>query len=140
MTSNIILPVLALLLLTIIVWLYMYYKRLSYLFKHNIDAQDLVSPEQLKAIIPETVNRPANNLANLFEMPVLFYVLMLLAMQQQFDKPIFIALAWGFVGCRAIHSLIHCSYNRVMHRFACYFLASLCLIGQFVLFALEILT
>ena len=38
-----------------------------------------------------------------------------------------LSLAWSFVALRAVHSLIHCSYNRVMHRFVAYLLGGLCL-------------
>ena len=31
-----------------------------------------------------------------------------------------VLLAWGYVGARYVHSLIHCSYNDVNHRFATY--------------------
>ena len=31
-----------------------------------------------------------------------------------------LGLAWGFVAGRVLHSLIQCSYNKVMHRFAVY--------------------
>jgi hypothetical protein len=41
-----------------------------------------------------------------------------------------LGLAWGFVGLRVLHSAIHCSYNRVWHRFYAY------LAGGLVLWAL----
>ena len=31
-----------------------------------------------------------------------------------------LALAWTFVALRVLHSAIHCSYNKVMHRFYAY--------------------
>ena len=31
-----------------------------------------------------------------------------------------LALAWAFVGLRVLHSWIHCTYNKVMHRFQAY--------------------
>jgi len=33
--------------------------------------------------------------------------------------------AWIFVTLRGIHSLVHCTYNRVMHRFVAYLASSL---------------
>ena len=39
-------------------------------------------------------------------------------------------LAWAFVGTRLVHTAIHCSYNRVIHRFYAY------IGGYFVLIAL----
>ena len=70
-------PFFGMLLLTLVVWLVMYVRRLHYVFGQRVAAQRLQTPEQLVAIIPEAVQRPANNLRNLFELPVVFYALCL---------------------------------------------------------------
>jgi hypothetical protein len=31
-----------------------------------------------------------------------------------------LALAWAYVACRALHSLIHLTYNNVFHRLAAF--------------------
>ena len=40
---------------------------------------------------------------------------------------LYLALAWGFLIFRVCHSVIHCTYNRVIHRFFCYLVASIML-------------
>ena len=40
------------------------------------------------------------------------------------------------VAFRAIHSLVHCTYNRVMHRFSAYLVAALALWAMWVRLAL----
>jgi hypothetical protein len=45
-------PVIALMLLTMVVWLYMYYLRISYTLNNNTNAQDLSSPEQCNVVLP----------------------------------------------------------------------------------------
>lgn len=60
----------------------------------------------------------ADNFRNLFEVPVLFYALAATALATA-HVPGWLALgAWLFVALRVAHSAIHCTYNRVAHRFA----------------------
>ena len=128
MTGNEILgPFLAMVLLTVIVWLVMYWRRLNYIFRHRIDAQQLTIPEKGAALLPEQVNWPAYNLKNLFELPVLFYALCLYLYVSQSVDPVFVCSGWAFVGLRAAHSLVHCTVNIVKLRFAAYLLSSLVL-------------
>ncbi|WOH37163.1 MAPEG family protein [Thalassotalea fonticola] len=125
--SPLILPMLTLMILTAIVWINMYILRLRYVIKHKINAQKLSSPEKIPELLPEEVNRPANNLKNLFELPVIFYGLIILALITELDSASLTFLAWGFVAFRIIHSFIQCTNNRVMQRFKVYMLSSMCL-------------
>ena len=70
--------------------------------------------------------RFAESFSNQFEMPVLFYAGIMLALLMLQNDPALISLAWLWVLLRAIHAFIHCTYNRVMHRFTVY--ASSCLV------------
>jgi hypothetical protein len=38
-------------------------------------------------------------------------------------------LAWAYVGFRVLHSLVQCTYNKVMHRFFLFLLGSLALVA-----------
>jgi hypothetical protein len=127
-------PMLSLMLLTMTVWFWMYIKRISYMKQNDIDPQRLVSRVRLMQVLPDEIQAPANNLNNLFELPLLFYSLCLLNSQQASISPILTNLAWAYVALRVIHSLIHCSYNKVMHRFTAYALSTL------VLWAILVLT
>lgn len=127
MQQSIFVPVTAMMLLTCLVWIYMYIRRISYLNRHGIDAQELVAPENLVKLIPETINRSANNLKNLFEMPVLFYVLCIMLFITGNVNAFYLYTAWIFVALRAVHSAIHCTVNRVMLRFVAYFFSSIAL-------------
>ncbi|GAB3035932.1 MAPEG family protein [Bowmanella dokdonensis] len=73
--------------------------------------------------IPEKVLQAGRQYQNLFEMPVLFYLVGVLYMLLNMESLLAVALAWGFVGFRVVHTLIHLSYNHVMHRLLA-FLAS----------------
>ncbi|OUS23857.1 hypothetical protein A9Q98_14485 [Thalassotalea sp. 42_200_T64] len=105
---------LTLICLTALVWLYMYILRLSYVVKYKIAAQKLSSPELIPQLLPEHINRPANNFKNLFELPVIFYALILLALVTNTFGQGILYTAWFFVISRVLHSIVQCAYNKVM--------------------------
>lgn len=120
-------PFAGMLMLTMLVWLLMYVKRLGYIRKHNIDPQSLADAHTLASVLPESINRPANNLRNLCELPVLFYAVVLFHMSIVNSDAVFAWCAWIFFIFRCIHSLVHCTFNRVTLRFAAYFISSIAL-------------
>ena len=125
--TEIFVPFIGMLCLTFVVWFYMYVRRISFLMKNNIAAQRLATPERGAKIIPEEVSYPSNNLKNLFELPVIFYALCLyLYATGQVDE-IYLLAAWAFFGLRVVHSLIQCTINIVMLRFAAYAVSSIAL-------------
>ena len=120
----ILLPLLAQVILTFAVWLYMYATRIAEIKRKRIDSQELANDTQVRLLLTDSVN-PANNLRNLFEMPILFYVAILLTMALLIQDILIVRLAWGYVILRTIHSVVHCTYNRVMHRFITYAISCL---------------
>lgn len=118
-------PVLAMLILTGVVWLVMFVRRLAFLSKNKVDAQQLKTPTQVAALIPDDVNAPGNNFKNLFEIPVVFYAICVAAFELGKVDGLFLNCAWAFVALRVIHSIVHCTYNRVNHRFMAYLGSSL---------------
>ena len=76
----------------------------------------------------------SDNFRNLFELPVLFYVLVTVALATARTPGWLVAGAWCFVLLRYTHSAIHCSYNRVLHRFTVFMLSLLLLTGLWVAF------
>lgn len=120
-------PFLAMMLLTMVVWIAMYVRRIGYLRAQRIPPQKLTTPDQVVAIIPESVQLPAYNLRNLLELPVLFYALCLYLFATGTGDSVYVALAWVYVALRALHSLVHCTRNIVMHRFMVYLASSVVL-------------
>ncbi len=118
-------PLLALVFLTFLVWIYMYVTRLSEIKRKSINPQALDTRVHGQAMLSDSPAQ-ADNLKNLFELPILFYVAILLALVLMIQDLFLAQLAWGYVALRYVHSLIHCTYNRVMHRFTAY--AASCLI------------
>jgi hypothetical protein len=118
------LPMVGMFFLTLVVWIYLFVQRLGYAMSHNIDAQEMKTPAQVQAVIPPEHSSASHNFKNLLEMPVVFYAVSLyLTVFGQVDS-LHVTCAWVFLGLRALHSLIHCSYNQVMHRFIVYLLSS----------------
>lgn len=68
------------------------------------------------AAVPPHVALPNRNFMNLLEVPVLFYVVALAFHVTQQATPVALALAWAFVALRVGHSLVHLTYNNVLHR------------------------
>ncbi len=118
-------PFFATILLTFVVWVYMYVRRISFLTSNQVDPKDMAVPGALAAISPPDVSNPSDNLKNLFEIPVLFYALALyLFVTNQVDGT-YIVAAWVFVAFRALHSAVHCTINIVMLRFYLYLFSTL---------------
>lgn len=116
-------PFFALMTLTMLVWFYMYARRIPFLNSTDIEPDEL-TPAVLAEISPPAVANPSDNLKNLFEMPVLFYAMALyLFVTGQVDG-VFLTAAWIFVGLRVVHSAVHCTVNPVLVRFGLYALSS----------------
>lgn len=127
-------PVAVMMILTMIIWFYMYVVRNYYVIKQKINPQKISSPERLNTILPEHVNQPSNNLKNLFELPVVFYVLCVVIHVLGITDFWFIGLAWGFVFLRVLHSVVHCTFNHVVTRFFLYFISGLFLWAMVIRF------
>ena len=120
-------PVLATMALTFIVWVYMYFRRISFIIHRRLGPVELAIPGNLARVSPPDVVNPADNFRNLFEMPVLFYALSLwLALANRVDGT-YLYAAWVFVASRALHSAVHCSFNVVQLRFYLYLISTLAL-------------
>lgn len=125
--ESIFIPFFGLMVLTIVVWAYMYYLRLSFMVSAKVEPQALATNREVINVIPSHVNTPSENLMNLFELPVLFYaVCIFLYVTKQVDG-VYLALAYSFLILRVIHSVIHCTYNKILPRFFSYLLSSLML-------------
>ncbi len=121
------LPLLAQVFLTFAVWFYMYVTRVAEMRRKKIDPQDLDTRIHGQALLIDST-RPADNLKNLFEMPILFYAGALLSMVLMIQDPFLVQLAWAYVALRYVHSIVHCTYNKVMHRFSAYAVSCLLLL------------
>jgi hypothetical protein len=81
---------------------------------------------------PESCAKPARHLANLFETPVLFYVVCLAAMITHFTAAGMQVLAWAYVAARALHAWVHLGGNRLRKRMSAYFVSWLLLLAMWI--------
>lgn len=118
-------PFFATMFLTFFVWVYMYIRRISFINSKKISPKELTTPNALAQLLPPSVSNPSDNLKNLFEIPVLFYALVLyLYITNQVDA-VYVNAAWIFVVFRVLHSIVHCTFNLIMLRFYLYLCATL---------------
>jgi hypothetical protein len=118
-------PFFATMFLTLVVWVYMYIRRISFIIGRKISQQEISVPGTLAQISPPNVSNPSDNLKNLFEIPVFFYALVLyLFMTKQVDT-VYVNAAWVFVVFRILHSAVHCTFNLVILRFYPYLFSTI---------------
>ena len=118
-------PFFAMMLLTLVVWVYMYVRRIAFIRGSGLSPRDLAVPGELARLSPPAVSNPSDNLKNLFEIPVLFYALALYLFATGRVDGAYVAAGWVFVAFRTLHSAVHCTFNLVMLRFNLYLVATL---------------
>ena len=74
----------------------------------------------------------SDSFQNQFELPVLFFMAVLLALTLLIQDPLLATLAWTFVTLRVLHAAVHLTYNAVMHRFFFYALGAIVLLMMWV--------
>ncbi|WP_404370121.1 MAPEG family protein [Sphingomonas sp. MMS24-J45] len=141
MHSPIIAPVVALVAWSLVMWLWMYVKRIPAMGKAGFDTANLVggSGADLRARIPAKDQWPADNYNHLHEQPTIFYAIALsLALLEQ-GSGVNAVIAWAYVALRIAHSLVQVTVNRVIVRFSLFTLSTLCLVALTLHAALTIL-
>lgn len=129
-------PVLAQIGLTILVFFLLYSRRLPAMVAAK-PTNEIMQDKTSLLKLPMPARFAAENYNHQFEAPVLFYVLCLSAMITGLGNDLSITMAWIYVGLRVVHSIIHCTYNKVLHRFAAFSLSNLVLIGLFLTLAID---
>lgn len=124
-------PVVALAIWTMVMWLWMYATRIPAMSKAKVDVDQLVKDPDasLDRSLPANVQWKAHNYNHLHEQPTVFYaVAIVLAIIGQGDGMNSL-LAWIYVGLRVIHSLVQATANKVMVRFVLFALSSVVLMA-----------
>jgi hypothetical protein len=119
-------PFLATMLLTMVVWVYMYGRRLPFIFSSGLDAKQM-TPGELARVSPPQVSNPSDNLKNLFELPTVFYAVVLYLYVTQGVDSTYLVAAWAFFVFRVLHSAVHCTFNFIPLRFVLYVISALAL-------------
>jgi hypothetical protein len=130
------LPVSALALLTFTVLSLIPLRRFRAVFSGAVKPDDFRFGES--AAVPGAVSIPNRNYMNLLELPVLFYVLAVALYVTDRVDGLFLALAWVYVALRVVHSLVHVSYNHILHRLALFAVSNFVLMAMWLVFVARI--
>ena len=74
------------------------------------------------------------NFADLLEMPVLFYVVCLMAVIAGRGDATMVWLAWAYVVLRLLHSAVHLTYDKRSHRSILFALSNFAVLAMWVFF------
>jgi hypothetical protein len=119
-------PVLALIVLTLLVWIWMYAARIPAMRRVGITPQDARRPGSLDGL-PSSSRQVSDNYNHLLEQPTIFYALVFYIVFSGHSDGLHIYLAWAYVVLRVVHSLIQCTVNIVTARFFVFSLSTLVL-------------
>ena len=87
---------------------------------------------------PKHALQIGNSYQNQFELPVLFYVLTILAIMTRHADLVFVLLSWVFVATRVLHALVHVTSNNLQQRGALFGVGALVLAIMWVIFIVRI--
>jgi hypothetical protein len=88
---------------------------------------------------PEKATQIGNCFSNQFEIPVLFYILIALALPLHKTDLVIVLMSWVFVATRLIHAGIFVTSNDVRQRGLVWFAGVLVLLAMWIYFALRML-
>lgn len=124
--------VLALGLLTLVMFLWMYATRLPAFSKAKLDPQEAMHPGTYHDRIPSEVRRVADNYNHLFEAPTLFYAVAITIVLLGLADGLHVICAWAYVGLRVLHSIVQATANKVVVRFSLFALSWIALATMLV--------
>ena len=117
---------LALVVWTLVMTLWMYAVRIPAIQRAGIDPQTAQEPTSLDAL-PLKVRQVAYNHNHLMEQPTIFYALVVYTYLAGQQNPLNLALAWAYVAVRVVHSLVQATVNVILLRFGIFVLGTLVL-------------
>ena len=127
--SPILVPVVALVAWSMVMWLWMYVTRIPAIQKMKLKLDSNAPRGEQMNTLPPNVRWKADNYNHLMEQPTIFYAIALTLAIIGAGDGINLELAWAYVGLRVVHSLVQSLINKIELRFAIFFISSLVLIG-----------
>ncbi len=127
--NSLLTPVLALVVLSLLVWIWMYATRIPAMQKAGIAPDDARHPGALD-VLPSAARSVADNYNHLMEQPTIFYALVFYIVLAGHSDQTHIYLAWAYVGLRVVHTLVQGTVNNVALRFPVFALSTLALMAM----------
>lgn len=129
MTLKLVYPALAMIFWVFVVLAIMFRRRMAAFKNRDVRLADVaVSTERY----PEAARLAAANFTNQFETPVVFFAILMLAMEVAATTWLMAGLAWAFVATRVVHTLIHTGSNNLQQRAGVFGLGCLCLFAMWL--------
>jgi hypothetical protein len=132
----VLLPVFVLVGLTFALLLWMASARTRALIGREVSVKDIALGQQNW---PARATQVGNSFRNQFELPLLFYVLIALALPLRHADLFIVLMSWVFVVTRFAHAGIFVTSNNVQRRSLAWFAGVLVLFAMWIYFALRIL-
>src|SRR5262245_43500392 len=130
------LPVFVLVALTFVLMFWMATERTGSIRRGEVKMRDI-------ALRQPGWNEHTTKVGNAFhsqlELPVLFYVLVVLAIIAHKADLLFVIMSWIFVVCRIVHAVIHTGSNYVPNRFYSFAVGTIVLLLMWIIFAVRVL-
>jgi len=106
--------------------------------------QDGLNPRYFRlykgAKLPEYLVKVTQHYDNLLEMPLFFYMAILLLIALKISDPFYVAISWAFFLTRLLHTYIHTTNNKVKHRKNVFIVSTLVLMALWVRICLDVLS
>jgi hypothetical protein len=133
--TAVLLPVFVQVALTFVLLFWMGRSRLARIKSGDVKVRDIALGERNW---PAQTQQIANTYHNQFELPVLFYALVALALITRKADLVFVVMSWLYVTTRLVHAFIYTTSNRVAWRFQLFLIGALILMLMWIIFALRI--
>ncbi|WP_026380500.1 MAPEG family protein [Afifella pfennigii] len=134
--SLVLLPVFVQIALTFFIAFWMGRARLGAIRRGEVRLADVTAGT---ALWPAKSTQIANSFRNQFELPLLFYAVVTLAVVTNKTDLFFVLLSYAFVASRLVHAFIHTGSNVLKQRFQAFIVGLFILMGMWALFAARIL-
>jgi len=130
--NEIFLPMVALAFWTFVILTLVPMRRVHAVNKGKVSIKEFKHGESAK--VPGDVSIPNRNYMNLLELPLLFYVVCLMFFVTNTVSQLTLEIAWAYVGFRLAQTLIHITYNNVIHRLTMFAVSNFILVSLWLLF------
>jgi hypothetical protein len=135
-STAILAPVTALLILSCIMWAWMYVTRIPAVRRAGMKLDPDIPKGLQMAELPARVRWKADNYNHLLEQPTLFYAVAFTLALLGAGEGLNLTLAWAYVVLRVAHSLHQALWNKIEIRFMLFLLSSLVLVALVIRAAL----
>ena len=132
----VLLPVFVQVALTIALGFWMAYERTASIRRGETKIRDVALRQPAW---PQKATQVSNAFDSQFQIPLLFYVLVVFAWITRQADLVFLVMAWLFVLSRLVHAYIHTTSNHVPTRFRAYAVGLIVLALMWIIFAVRIL-